>query len=40
MFKNYPIAIGFKTAFRNLRSNKLFSAINVFGLAMVSALLL
>jgi len=29
MIKNY-----FKTAFRNLRSNKLFSAINIFGLAI------
>src|SRR5665213_3001399 len=29
MIKNY-----FKTAFRNLRGNKLFSAINIFGLAI------
>src|SRR6185312_9332253 len=34
MIKNYPIAIGFKTAFRNLRNNKLYSAINIFGLAI------
>lgn len=34
MLKNYPIAIGFKTAFRNLRNNKLYSAINIFGLAI------
>ena len=29
MFKNY-----FKTAFRNLRKNKLYSAINIFGLTV------
>ncbi len=29
MFKNY-----FKTAFRNLRKNKLYSSINIFGLAI------
>ena len=29
MFKNY-----FKTAFRNLRKNKLYTAINIFGLAV------
>src|SRR3954453_15946229 len=36
MFKNY-----FKTAFRNLRKNKLYAAINIFGLAVgLSACLL
>lgn len=34
MLKNYPISIGFKTIFRNLSGKKLFSAINIFGLAI------
>ena len=34
MFKNYPIAITLKIAFRNLKRNKVFSFINIFGLAI------
>lgn len=34
MIKNYPIATGFKSALRNLRKNKSFSFINIFGLAI------
>jgi putative ABC transport system permease protein len=34
MFKNYPIAITLKIAFRNLKRNKAFSFINIFGLAI------
>lgn len=34
MFRNYPIAIGFKIALRNLLRHKAFSAINIAGLAI------
>lgn len=34
MFKNYPIAIGFKIAWRNLFRNKGFSITNIFGLTI------
>lgn len=34
MLKNYPIAIGLKTAWRNLYRHKAFSAINIAGLAI------
>jgi putative ABC transport system permease protein len=34
MFKNYPIAIGFKIAWRNLIKNKVYSFINISGLAV------
>ncbi len=33
MFKNYPIAIGFKIAWRNLIKSKVYSLINILGLA-------
>ncbi|MEO8861574.1 MAG: ABC transporter permease [Ginsengibacter sp.] len=34
MFKNFQIAIGTKTAFRNLWKNKTYSFLNIFGLAV------
>ncbi len=34
MFKNYPIAIGFKLALRNLAKRKLYSTLNIFGLSL------
>jgi putative ABC transport system permease protein len=34
MFKNFPIAIGFKTAWRNLINRKFYSGINILGLSL------
>src|SRR3978361_1599002 len=34
MLRNYPIAIGFKTALRNLSKHKTYSIINVAGLTL------
>jgi ABC-type antimicrobial peptide transport system permease subunit len=34
MFKNYPIAFGFKTAFRSLTRNRNYTIINIAGLAV------